>query len=412
MFFIEGVKAGGRAVKSACCCCICMCCSGPILVIVGIVIIASPNNRADNVKQYNSEVAAWSSQSDVNGWTGTIGGAASSIVTSSATVKGNADDIDKPTVTGIPLAQATPAYPTGSSASLSYNLAGVDAFTTSSFGVALAKTSALQCTSSGGCSTTVMRSKCTTQFSGTYSGTGCRKSGSCGTCSYNSFLSTYCTAASKSGSTYKADQTYKSCKYPFTATSNPTKSTRPATLTAQLRASDDPYLALQKITKGSNNFGISQGQQVGLGIALLIIGILLILCVVLLIFVVYKLIKFGLEKAGVISGSDSDKENAQQQQQQQQADAAPANQAPPANQYPQQQPQGYAQPAQPAGYNYQQPPPPQQGYQQPPPQPGYNQPPPPQGYQQPPPPQGYQQPPPPQQGYPPQGYNQSQPALY
>lgn len=383
----------------------CIICSGPILVIVGIVLLATPNDRADRVSRYNQAVASFNSTgiSGGSGWAngGQIGGAAVTAVTESVPMEAGQSGVD---TTGTSVYVRNTQSPHSSvSSSQVYAVNNVATFTrtltkTRSF------TTSISCPDSGStCSSTTQSNKCSNLYGGTYTGSSCSSGSSCGSCSYSTFLTTYCAVASRTSATANSwieATSLQSCFYPF-GTSSQRYASSSSSIEMRLMDSKDPFIALERETKGSADFGITAEQQRTTGIVLLVIGLVIIGIMAIVIFVVIRLI---MAAAG---GNDANN-----------AAAAGGGNAMPAQQmqsYPQQtQGPGYGAQPQQGGYGA---PPPAGGYGAPPPAGGYGSPPPAGGYAQQPVVQGYpvQQQAYPQQaaGYPPAqpGYN-AQPAGY
>ncbi|ESL05179.1 hypothetical protein TRSC58_07191 [Trypanosoma rangeli SC58] len=245
----------------------------------------------------------------------------------------------------------------------------------------------------------------------------CRSGHKCGQCTTAIYLSRlYLVVQEVSKGHYAEDTALQSAKYAFGAMDNDYQPTMPSEVAVRLYSNKDPYIALQRETSGTGEFGPNPRT---VGIILIVLGVLFLL---LEVCVATAIICYCTRRNKTTS--DASPNFSADNYQTAGADEAGHNipsQSPP--------PQGYTygQPPPPQGYTYgQPPPPPPQGYTygQPPPPQGYTYgqppPPPPQGYTygQPPPPQGYtygQPPPPPSQGYtygqppppPPQGYTYS-----
>eukprot|EP00758_Cryptobia_borreli_P013870 Tbor_TRINITY_DN5873_c0_g2::TRINITY_DN5873_c0_g2_i4::g.7140::m.7140 len=388
MFFYDGVMAGGQMVKSACACLCCCICAGPILVIVGVVIIVSPNTRKDDVNAYNTAVADWKSgnaEADVSGWLpGTIGNSQATKVTKPVVVDGSTDDVSDPSIEVPFVRSSTPFHDT---VSASYNLNNVDVFSIT-VTTSIPKTVSVSCQRNRGCSHSEMENNCKSRYSSSkYTGSGCQHKGQCGSCEYKVYIKDICAVASRKLSDpkrYIRDSSKESCNYPFTSTSFATTTKKHSGIELSLRTSDDPYIALQRITRGTNNFGLSKGQKMSIGFACLGVGVLLIICMFVFIFVVYKLIMMATGKNGETQGGNHLGEEMKPHQQfapqfSNQYLPLPDQQNPEAYQQYQQPYQQYQQPnlqypqALPAttyGYDGQ----PQTGYGSPPPpqvQPGY-----------------------------------------
>eukprot|EP00742_Colponemidia_sp_Colp-10_P023111 GILJ01027464.1.p1 GENE.GILJ01027464.1~~GILJ01027464.1.p1 ORF type:complete len:415 (-),score=33.90 GILJ01027464.1:309-1508(-) len=381
-----------------------MVCGGPILFIVGIVLLVAKNTREDDVKAYNEAVTAYD-PSPVNSWqSGTIQGSSLQLTTQTNPIEGNREGIN---VVG----ESRMVYANiGQRTSYTYNLTNVQLFTADSIVTIKSKTATAYCRNSNGCIRTQMSSYCASEYgsSASFTGTTSCSSGSCGYCDYDTYLSEVCAVVS-SGTPYTRDTRYKSCYYPFGNADQKYDTSSASTIPVYARKADDPYIALQRITEGTNDFGLTEAQQRTAGIVLIAIGCALIACVCLVACVIVHFIK------------QHNNSRIQPQSPQQNVTVLVPGQVisyptgpvqPISNGYgapsPMQQP-GYSQPpAQNPGYGYGAPPPPPQQYGGSQQQMGYGQPaPPPPGYAQ---GGGYGQP---QQGYgqPQQGYNQPPPAL-
>jgi hypothetical protein len=332
------------------------------LLIVGIVIIASPNTREEDIKEYNSVVAAYTI-TDSNDWSsGTIAGVSTSLQTESVTIKGNDEDVEPASSR---YARASVSSPSGS---VSYSITSITPFTrTVSYSQSRTKSGDCQqsnCYNGNGVS-------CPSGSS--WSGPSQCDRGSCGTCSYTAYVKTYCVAVQKSGSTWSFDSSTK-CFYKDDAQF---QATNPSSVTFQVRQSGDPYIALQRITKGDDDFGITRAQQTTTGVVMIVFGCIMIAGVCVVAFIVYKLVKKFIVKDDEAGPPDSQQYHNSNQNNNG-GGGYGQSQSPSFNN------QGYGQPVnghvvQPTsggGYGYGQPPPPpppQQYPQQPPPAPYYPQ---------------------------------------
>eukprot|EP00658_Telonema_sp_P-2_P077235 TRINITY_DN6937_c0_g2_i5.p3 TRINITY_DN6937_c0_g2~~TRINITY_DN6937_c0_g2_i5.p3 ORF type:complete len:113 (-),score=37.93 TRINITY_DN6937_c0_g2_i5:174-512(-) len=91
--------------------------------------------------------------------------------------------------------------------------------------------------------------------------------------------------------------TYMSCYYPFSTVDTQSYSTDSITnVPFQLRLNTDPFIVMQKITKGDMNFGITLGQQRAIAAACIGIGCVMIACIALVSFILFKVIKSFTDK--------------------------------------------------------------------------------------------------------------------
>jgi hypothetical protein len=393
---VELFKEGTQAIKGLMICVCILIFGGPILFIIGIVTLAAPNTREADLTEYNNAVKAFDSSVISNAWTsGTIGGQPFTLQSPAITFSG--------TQTGIEAATSRFAEATISSAvsSVSYNVASVTSFSRT-VTPSLTRTTSMTCTSSictgsGSncrCYLNQMNVRCK-QIAANGNVVNvpsvCDKGQSCGQCQFQAYLRVY--SAVEAGGA--ESPSLQSAFYPFSADAQSYSggTSSPATFSARLYSSKDPFIAAQRITKGDMDFGITAEQQRAMGIALMVVGLIMTVAVCGGLYLLYTCTK--------------KKDDVPQQQQQGgslfSVAPQPGYQSQPG--YGQAQPgYGQAQPgfAQPQplyveelpSQNFQQ----QPGYAQP--QPGYGQP----GYGQPQP--GYGQP---QPGYGQPGYGQPQP---
>ena len=389
---------------------------GPILVIVGIALIASPNHRVEWVNSYNAAGDSFTStqrlemtkvaMSITSGFSQTPALLVNQA--QSVPVTGNKDGVNiyqsiVLQTTAVPSSSLTSAVVSATkngllSSTLS-NLQGLQVPTTQSNSVSISCTKS-ECTSASSdctCPSSAMSSKCTRQYSGSYtdSSGSCREGNTCGTCRYQSYVSQVCLPVAVGTSAVAvAASSLASCYYPFQSTSARYSSSN-ANPTLSIMDENDPFIALERITKGADNFGLTAAEQTAAGLSCLVIGGIICLVVGGVFVFLFR----------------SHKNEPQQQPQQQQGQpmqAVPVAQ--PVHHQPQ-HPEGSPQYGQPA---YGQPQPaygqPQPAYDQP--QPAYGQPQP--AYGQPQPAYGQPQPaygqPQPAYGQPQPAYGQPQPA--
>lgn len=148
----------------------------------------------------------------------------------------------------------------------------------------VSRTAEAYCERNEGCVRSIMTQYCQTNYGTTASFTGssdCAK-GKCMQCAYTAFLTEFCivlTAEKKApegggAAAYEADPNFKSCYYPFAVTSQAFGATQQqAKLRVSVRKADDPFIALQRLTEGTSDFGLTKTQQYTTGLILLGIGI-------------------------------------------------------------------------------------------------------------------------------------------
>jgi hypothetical protein len=381
----------------------CLLCGGPILIIVGIVLLTSDNARQGDIADYTTAVDKYQSN-DFK----TLSTASMSINYLSMArrlmdveVQGNLEGVPnathyvfvRPNVQEVSnqTYQLQYAAATGSTSELNFVIPW---FKKTNRQLRCARDQCTDdCSSSNyKCDSSEMNDYCSGEFMGTYvddDGT-CYAGDICGTCTFNGLLSSACLVIKLDG-TAATPSNLVSCYYPFQDHEYSSTST---SATFEVMSEDDPFIALQRITDGKNDFGITEAQQKNAGLVCLIVGIILTVCVGVGLFFFMR------------HHNNNQQEQGGYGQNQQQGPHGPHG----FNQGQQMQPvtgQPVGQQQGPGGYGNQQGYPPQQG--------GYNQGPPvsypPQqqqgGYspanQQYPPPQGGGYPP--MQQQPPQGYN-------
>lgn len=374
------LRAASRMIRAVVGCLCLGLLGGPIMVIVGIVMIATPNTRQTHVDNYNNAVASFN-VNVMQAWTGTIDGYSITLSNPLVAVQGSTEGVKQGTSA---IASATVSnQPT----LVNVNINPVTAFTLSnipyqSTGSARMYCTKSRCTSSCTsspyyCSSTSMQNACSSQYSGVYGGGSCSSSASnCSLCTWTTYLTAYCAVVSKNAAgQWVQDATLRSCNYPFRASDQTFSRSSGTTPQFQIYTAGDPYIALQRETEGSNNFGLTRAQQTGVGIGLVASGCVLIALVGVGVFFVYKMV---IATSNAINNNNSGQlsypvnhEAAYVQAIPQVSPVYGQPQQQPYSSYGQPPPQHYAPPQQ-QPYSYA--PPQQQQYGQPPPQPGYGQP--------------------------------------
>ena len=282
MFCFGALRQAGSIAKCLCGCLFCLLCGGPILLIVGIVILTAPNTRADDVKEYNTVVGAYD-HLESDAWApGNIGGATTTLVTEQIMIKGDDEGIDKSA------SRFARAYVSSQPTTVSYTISTILPFSrTPSY--------TQQRTSVGQCrfDTCLYGNGVVCPTTSTWSGPNRCEQGNCGTCTYSVYLSKYCVAVKKNdvGSSPTATWSLDTTTTCFYNSDSILVNTNPSTVEFQVRQKGDPFIALQRITKGSEDFGITSGQQTVTGLTLIIIGAVMIAGMCAVAFIVYKLVK-------------------------------------------------------------------------------------------------------------------------
>eukprot|EP00744_Colponema_vietnamica_P004206 GILI01006318.1.p1 GENE.GILI01006318.1~~GILI01006318.1.p1 ORF type:complete len:647 (+),score=157.75 GILI01006318.1:2-1942(+) len=272
-FCCYGFREAGNCVRGLCACLCCLVCGGPILLIVGIVLLVAKNDRQDHIDEYNNAVDAYD-PTPVNAWAvgATINGQAAAASSRTDPVEGNREDINR--VGDSRVVSAT----VSSQSDYTYALTSVTPFTVSNVQTSRSLTVDAKCNRNLGCSFSQMSTYCSNEYGGSYTGpNSCSDDTTCGTCSYSGVLSEVCAVVS-STVPYVRDTRYSSCFYPF-GNSDQIYTRSTSQVLAYARKADDPFLVLQRVTEGTNDFGITEGEQRTAGIVCLVIGIVLIVCI-------------------------------------------------------------------------------------------------------------------------------------
>jgi len=120
----------------------------------------------------------------------------------------------------------------------------------------------------------------------------CNQGAVCGVCEYPVYLSQYCivlNTPSSSTATVAESATFKSCNYPFGPNDQTFVPTQPLAVSYRALFDTDPYVVLQRETRGSNRFDSTRVDRKPTGIALAAVGgaILLLMCVASVTFGVW-----------------------------------------------------------------------------------------------------------------------------
>ena len=378
----EVAEMGREVIRCICCLICCIFCGGPICLIIGLVLLLGKNHYEDYLNEYNTAVTNWENSSTKqaiqSSTSAAIGSNIFSVKTTPMSTYLKTEDTKIKAATSVALKsqQNVPLSNTGATVSTRIDSASRNIAVTvinpsddSYFGNQKSSTSFLQRVDSICQVMTIQSNQISQGWSSSPSEDGCHWS------------------------------IYKSTFTRYTVVPANRTSGMNGLVPVSLMASSDPYIALQRITKGSNSFGLTAAQQRTIGIVLIVIGCCMMVCIYGVIYLVYKKVTSSPENHAAFQN------------------AVPIplgqpvyNQQPPPGSYPMQQQQYPVQPAaypqQPGAYPQQPGAYPQQpgAYPQQPgayPQPG--------GYPQTQ-PAGYQPPagsyPPPAQGYQTPGYPQ------
>ena len=300
-------------------------CSGPILIIIGIATLASTSSdtRSQGVSAFNSAASAWNSggaQLFADGRTfalrTTAAGTTSLILLRQSTADSypDRDGINLPNVSvsygGVSLPNSP--IPASTQPSQSFSLDGTAPAAVSSLTnvpVYATTTTSISCSSGDSQSTCQSRCPSNSQYNPTLSRTTCTRfwrisevclvvvpatnmldmSGGAGC----AVPSDYSPSAALSSNGLAAISYSASGSQPSDVSSN---------IRVTVRSSQDPYVVMMRLTKGTGNFGLSVAQKGTLGGALLGIGVAITICVGLTVYYLLKnCIKSNSSPGAVIS---------------------------------------------------------------------------------------------------------------
>ena len=286
--------------------CLCfMCCIGPVMLIVGVVFLAMPNNFEARVSEYNAAIALFNN-----------GGYRSAMASASGSA--NTVSIAPTAPTDAPLAPyfssalpSSPGYPVTTSQPLR-SVAGVElsvpaaaqvvdrylrpyAFTVPARRT-VTRQASMYCTSTERKNRRTCYAKCLDavpsgcSFSYTSSAT-CYSSSSCPSCTWTEYQTAYCGVLAYDNATgFRASNDYEACIYPFAATSQPTSCSSAGTsLRVILLNEKDAFIQIQNITRDSSmSFGITAKQQREVGVGLIAGGLVFTSLVVAMCVMLYR----------------------------------------------------------------------------------------------------------------------------
>nr|AGN32959.1 procyclic form surface glycoprotein [Trypanosoma rangeli] len=258
-------------VSFACCLII----GGPALIIAGGILL----NKGDGKKAFTEAVKEFD-PTFINAWTGKINDAPITVRRESLNVQG---------VTGATSVFAEAVIPVESSRSLGVISISVNVFNVTPF----SRRAALQTTRKSvfDCSSTSCRAgkscrcdrearefqdKCIA-MKGVFDAypSWCRSGHKCGQCTTAIYLSRlYLVVQEVSKGHYAEDTALQSAKYAFGAMDNDYQPTMPSEVAVRLYSNKDPYIALQRETSGTGEFGPNPRT---VGIILIVLGVLFLL---------------------------------------------------------------------------------------------------------------------------------------
>jgi hypothetical protein len=143
------------------------------------------------------------------------------------------------------------------------------------------------------CNASTLEAGCVTRYGTTsrYSGLAdCAEQGACGVCRFDGNLANLCLVVFgvNGARQWEYDPSYVSCNYPFTKRDY-SATTHVAALPVTVRSSKDPYLALQRLTRGTGSFAEAPRSTSTGGIAMIVIAcVCLVAAIALIVFVCFR----------------------------------------------------------------------------------------------------------------------------
>jgi hypothetical protein len=271
--FFDFLDMGLHVIRRMIGCVICFFCAGPILIIVGIVLLAAPNNRQSDVNQFNNAVASFNTTAAIiNNGSGIDRSSSTTFspTTQQVQITGNTDNVvaNRPTT----FFQSSGSVSGGDLISLKTRFGSqqfINNFSVPNVAAAQITTVNLNsCSSQSSCDSACFNkapSGCS------YRANYCYRCQS--TCQWTTYPSSTTCLQLAWSNTSGWSPTGSYCDYPF----NTQKFTcsyfaSQYFSSVMFRATNDPYVILQAITDGSASFGLTAAQQRGLGIAMIGVG--------------------------------------------------------------------------------------------------------------------------------------------
>ncbi|ORC90510.1 putative procyclic form surface glycoprotein [Trypanosoma theileri] len=135
----------------------------------------------------------------------------------------------------------------------------------------------------------------------------CGLSDICGTCSYTKYISTvYLVATEIRPGVFSEHKSMYSAKYDFGKEAHDYTAVKPSSVAVRLYSDKDPFIALQRLTKGTGDFGVNRRTA---GITMVVLGCLLLLleigvCVALICYCVRRKSKPANNRLGLPTTSN------------------------------------------------------------------------------------------------------------
>ena len=266
--------------------------AGPILLIVGLPFLfatPNPNTRQQNVNNYNSAVTAWNSSGNAMAMQNAVawgpGGSVFAVLTNPVVVKGNMDGVDAAisihldgpvALSNLSLNSWSVAFgikPNPSTTTLSFDPIPSTKRVTKTVQCSCHSTTTCYCNYNSGMAPASVGCPGYDRYVNTNS--NCKNGDTCGTCYGTGDLTNASLQIYLNGSTIFSigDQ---GITYPFVSSTIGTYTVGQPTSTVQVSfyASTDPTIMLSQVTKGTNDFGLTQalGGTQTVGLVLTIVG--------------------------------------------------------------------------------------------------------------------------------------------
>jgi hypothetical protein len=266
-----------RVVGYILACCILL---GFVLLVIGIVLYFAPDYVVNEISEYNDAVETFNLSFS---WNGTITGTTATMTDAPVPVKGYLVGV----ASGVSrFAEVVIANTTDS---ITFVFQQLVAPINRSLSRQMTMHAPLTCDLSS-CNSTYMSAKCAAEYRGSYAApTGdCLYGSMCGMCDYTGFIQSFCAVVDRVNETaWRDSATYETCEYPFSSGSQIYGVEPLAAVPVRLYDSGDPYIALQRITLGSNV--LTQPPQVsGTGTVLIVVGVMFVVMLITVLLCMTK----------------------------------------------------------------------------------------------------------------------------
>eukprot|EP00759_Apiculatamorpha_spiralis_P049754 PhF_6_TR4444/c0_g1_i2/m.6016 len=259
--------------------------TGPVLIGVGIWLLVLPNNRASDVQKYNDAVNTFfaGDYQAMQASAFMADGVNLTFRTQGVAISGKKDGVFG---NGTSAFFTTIMTQTGSSGGTAAkrNVSVISTLRGASIGFQVQYSPVIEVYSTYYCRPTfgstcvvVTTLDCPSGYDDAYDNQGktlCYDGSACGRCVGIRYINKACFIVTNNNGKWVPQPNKIGCSYPWTNVDHDYVKAKPAqsTITMQIMSSTDPYIILQDLTKGSNDFGFSSETQHAGGIAMIVIG--------------------------------------------------------------------------------------------------------------------------------------------